>query len=108
MNKKEAEIHARMHQARELSKRMIELMASDEVQLRIRRNFPGWISPEMKCMKRPGKENPVQAWVKLVKLPKVMVLYGEGKTATEAVYNALERNYGQLLLPEEDDENLPF
>jgi hypothetical protein len=99
---------ARHAQARELGQRMIELMASEEVQKRIRRNFPGWIAPEMKCMKNSGKEQPVHAWVKLVKLPKVMVLYGQGKTATEAVYNALERNYGQLMLPEELEDDLPF
>jgi hypothetical protein len=94
--------------AQELGKKMIELMASEGVLCRIRQNYPGWISPEMKCMKLQGANQPVHAWVKLVKLPKVLVLYGQGRTATDAVYNALEQNYGQLVMPEEPLEDLPF
>jgi hypothetical protein len=108
MDKNEARHSARMHKASTLGRRMIELMASEEVQARIRRNFPGWIAPEMKCLRHPGTHQPVHAWVKLVKLPKVLVLYGQGKTAGEAIYNALERNYGQLMLPEDVEEDLPF
>lgn len=108
MNKKDAQTAHRMHRAHELAVQAIDIMQDESVQREAARAFPSWTLYTFRAQQTNKGDKLAEVWVTLCRPDTAIVLYAKGPTVKEAVLHALSRKFGQLYLPIQPDEDLPF